>query len=411
MTDGVRAGGLRMVLLATVVAGALGYLIQALIPPMLSESDYLVFTTFWSATYLIVSCLAGVQQELTRASHWAPDGGGARVWSIFTGAGAVVAALVVGAVFSLIGARVFPEDTVPLVLAITVASFGYCLVAGVSGALYGVQDWPGVGGMTIADSVIRAVALAATIAVGGGAVMMGWAIAVPFLVAAVFIWLWRGRRVIAHLRVDVGLPALARNTSATLVASLSTGALISGLPLLLHSLAADAGDGLLASIILVISLTRAPLVVPLVAVQGYLIVQFRESRRHAAVILRWVVALLVVVIVLAALAAWLGPVLLGLLYPGFDRLAPEVFAAVVASAGLTGVLCVTGPALLAASRHRWYVAGWALSAIATIALLIAPMEPMTRILLALVVAPVAGAVVHAIGLVRSSETRAVSATG
>lgn len=410
MTDRVRAGGLRTVLLATVVAGGIGYLIQAFVPPLLSTSGYLTFTTFWSATYLIVSCLSGVQQELTRASRFAPVGDGYRTWRLFTGMAAVAAAVVVALIFAVLGNRVFPNDTVPLIIAVTVAAFGYCVVAGVSGALYGVQDWPGVGGMMITDSVVRAIALAVAVAIGGGAVMMGSAVAVPFIIAAVIVWIWRGRLVRAHLHLDIGLPGLARNASATLLASLATGMLISGLPLLLRSLVPDAGEAILASLILVISLTRAPLVVPLVALQGYLLLQFRESRRHAAAVLRWVGALLVLVAALAALAWWLGPVILGWLYPTFHSLSGGVFAAIVASAGLTGVLCVTGPALLAASRHRWYVAGWLLSAIVTVAVLLIPWDALSRILAALVVAPVAGAVLHAIGLARTRAGVTISAT-
>jgi O-antigen/teichoic acid export membrane protein len=409
MADQARTGqGLRTVLLATVIAGGIGYLIQALVPPLLTQSNYLIFTTFWSATYLIVSCLAGVQQELTRASRFGPNGDGLRVWQKFTATTAITAAVVVLVVFLAIGGRIFPSDTLALVAAISVAAFGYCLIAAVSGALYGVQDWCGVGGMTVADSLIRAAALGVALLLGGTAALMGWAIAVPFLLAVVLIWAWRGRRISDHLQLDVGLSRLFRNTSATLLASLATGALISGLPLLLRALVPDAGEGLLASSILVISLTRAPLVVPLVALQGYLLVQFRENRRHSSVVLLWIGALLVVVAVLSGLAAWLGPVIMDMIYPRFEALTGTVFAAVVASAGLTGVLCITGPALLASNRHRWYVAGWLLSAIVTVAVLVAPGAPEVRILVALVAAPIAGAAVHATGLARTKVPSAIS---
>ncbi|WP_295011508.1 hypothetical protein [uncultured Microbacterium sp.] len=407
MTERSRSGqGLRTILLATVLAGGIGYAIQALVPPLLTRSSYLTFTTFWSATYLVVSCLAGVQQELTRASHSGSTGDGYRTWRSFTAVVAVIAAAIVLVVFLILGPRIFSTDAVALVLALAVATFGYCLVAAVSGALYGVRDWRGVGGMTIADSLLRAGTIGVALLLGASPVLMGWAIAVPFLIAVIVIWAWRGRDVAAHLSLDVGRGQLFRNTSATLVASLATGALISGLPLLLRAFAPDASEGWLASLILVISLTRAPLVVPLIALQGYLLVQFRDSRNHVAVVLRWVGALLALIAVLGALAWWLGPLLLNAFYPRFEALPGGVFSAIVASAGLTGVLCITGPALLAAGRHRWYVAGWVLSAMVTVAALSTPGEPSVRILVALVAAPIAGAVMHAVGLAR---TRAVAA--
>ena len=259
-------------------------------------------------------------------------------------------------------------------------------------------------------AVVRAVGIALALFAGGSAALLAWAVAVPFLVAAIAIWLWRGRRISARLQLDVGMAALFRNTAATLLASLATGALISGLPLLLRALAADAGTGLLASIILAISLTRAPLVVPLVALQGYLLVRFRDARDHVGTILRWIVALLALIGALAALAAWLGPLVLAWLYPGYLPLGGGVIAAIVASAGLTGILCVTGPAVLAAHLHRWYVAGWLISACATVLILLAPWEPLTRILLALTVAPVIGAVVHVLGLARVGIAPAAAVT-
>ncbi|VXB13287.1 conserved membrane hypothetical protein [Microbacterium sp. 8M] len=402
--------GLRAILLATAVAGGIGYLIQAVVPRLVSHETYLTFQTFWSSTYLVVSCLAGLQQELTRASRAGPDGSGHRTWRAFALIAAVTSAVVVAVLFGLIGPHVFPADTASLVAAIALAALGYGLIAAVSGAMYGVQDWTGVGGMTIGDSVLRAIAIALALCAGGSAILLAWAVAVPFLVAAIAIWLWRGRRIAAHLQLDVGMSALFRNTAATLLASLATGALISGLPLLLRAFAADAGTGLLASVILAISLTRAPLVVPLVALQGYLLVRFRDARGHVGIVLRWVVALLALIAALAGLAAWLGPLVLAWLYPDYVALDGGVLAAIVASAGLTGILCLTGPAVLAAHRHRWYVAGWLVSACLTVLILLAPWEPLPRILLALTVAPVIGGIVHVIELARIGTAQEAGVT-
>ncbi|MFK4853263.1 hypothetical protein ACI3KT_16620 [Microbacterium sp. ZW T6_19] len=392
--------GLRHILLATIIAGGIGYAIQ-LVVPVLAPQEYLTFATMWSATYLIVTCLSGIQQEITRAARYDDKGSGFRPWAWFTLAAALSAAAAVVVVFAVIGAQLFPDDTALIVAAIALAAIGYALVAAISGAIYGLKDWSAVAGMTIADSAIRGVTIGLALIAGAGAVTLAWATAVPFLLAAAAIWLWVGRRVRANLTLDVGLAALMRNAGATVLASLSTGALISGLPLLLKTFAADAGADMLASLVLVITLTRAPLVVPLVALQGYLIVSFRDRRDTVnSAILRWVGVVLAAVLALAALAALAGPPLMAWLYASFVQLTPIDFALIVVGAGFTGVLCITGPAVLVAGRHAWYTAGWTTSAIITVVVLMLPFDPHSRILVALLAGPVLGVLVHLVAMRR-----------
>lgn len=394
--------GLRHILIATVIAGGIGYAIQLVVPVIASDS-YLSFATMWSATYLIVTCLSGIQQEITRAASFGERGTGFRTWSWFTVTAALAAAVIVMAVLGALGGQLFPESPAVVASAIAIAAFGYALVAAISGAVYGLKDWPAVAGMTIADSSIRVVTIALALVLGAGAVGLAWATALPFLLAAVAIWLWAGSRVRAHLTIDVDLGELARNAGATVLASLSTGALISGLPLLLNSFASDAGSAMLASLVLVITITRAPLVVPLVALQGYLIVNFRDRRNAvAATIIRWIGLVAAAVVVLAALAALVGPPLMAWLYSSFVQLGPLDFALIVVGAGFTGLLCVTGPAVLAARRHAWYTAGWAVSAAATVLILLLPLDPHGRILAALLIGPIAGVVVHLLAMRRPS---------
>lgn len=396
-------GGLRHILIATVVAGAIGYLIQVLVP-IVAPDAYLTFATMWSSVYLVVTCLSGIQQELTRASRRASDGSGFRTWSLFTLTCAVVATGVIVVFFWVSGPRLFPTDTSGFIGIVALATFGYCLVATISGAIYGLSEWPAVAGMTIADAVIRVILIACAVLAGGSAILLGWATAVPFLLAAIAIWTRVGVRIRRHLVLDVPLRALIRNSSATVMASLSTGILISGLPMVLNALVPDAGAELLASLILVITLTRAPLVVPLVALQGYLLVSFRDRAQHiSGSILRWTAAVLGVVAFLAVVAAAAGPPLMRWLFAGFQVLTPLDFALIVLSAGLTGVMCITGPAVLAMARHAWYTWGWAVSAIVTVSVLLVPIEAHTRVVAALLMGPLLGALVHGIAVVRQSR--------
>ena len=68
-----RDRGLTYVLGATVVAGAVGYVIQAAVPAFTGTDEYIAFSVFWSVVYLIVSALSGIQNELTRSAHPTAD--------------------------------------------------------------------------------------------------------------------------------------------------------------------------------------------------------------------------------------------------------------------------------------------------------------------------------------------------
>src|SRR6218665_2241357 len=204
MTEGdssVNSSGLRYILLATVIAGAIGYAIQ-LIVPVLAPDAYLTFATMWSATYLVVTCLSGIQQEITRAARADDLSSGFRPWVTFTLVAAVTATTAVTIIIGLLGSQLFPEGAVPIVAAIAFAAFGYTLVASVSGAVYGLKDWPAVAGMTIADSVIRAVTIAVALLSGATAALLGWATAIPFLLAASSPSVWVGGRVLSPLCFD-----------------------------------------------------------------------------------------------------------------------------------------------------------------------------------------------------------------
>lgn len=393
--------GLVYVLAATAVAGAIGYLIQALVPGFVPPTEYVAFSVFWSIVYLVVSALAGLQQEVTRAARprRAED---QPAWRVIGGFGLFasgVAALGLGASSTLWAPSLFGAQSGALVTALVVGAVGYCFVALLSGALYGVRDWRGVAAMTITDSTIRLILIVLALAAGASIVVLGWAVAAPFTIAVIGVWLLAGRRVRRDVALDVGLRGLARNSVSTVLASAATGLMISGLPFLLGVTRQGIDSGLLASLILVITLTRAPLVIPLLALQSYLVVMFRdhpESARRRVVV--WSGALLTLSIALAVAAIWLGPWAVQFLYGDRYTLTSAAYALIVLSAGLTGLLCITGPAVLAAGRHGWYVAGWAAASIALVVLLSVPLPRPEGVLIAIVVAPLLGAGVHAIGL-------------
>ena len=138
------------------------------------------------------------------------------------------------------------------------------------------------------------------------------------------------------------------------------------------------------------------------SLQSYLVVTFRDDvAAFGAKFLR-VLAIIVGAGVLLAAAGWLaGPAVFALLFP--DELVPEgwFLATLVFSSALVGTMCVTGPAVLARSRHLVYSAGWVGAAVATVAALMLPLDFTARTVLALLVGPATGLVVHGIYLLRA----------
>lgn len=402
-------GALSFVLGATVLAGVIGYVIQAVVPAFTGADEYIIFSVFWSIVYLVVSALSGVQQEVTRAAHVAAPASGIRTLVGFALLYASGAAVLLVALAPLWAPQVLPPGTLveesgvvfQLVSALAVAAVGYTFVAVLSGALYGVRNWPGVAAMTVSDSVLRLIAIAVALALGAGVAGLGWAVATPFLVAAAGLWLFTGRSIRASLAIDTGMSGLLRNSARTVGAAIATGIMISGLPFLLGITSDQVQPELLASLILVITLTRAPLVIPLLALQSLLIVTFRDAPGRMATRVRlWGACLVLVAAVLSALAVVVGPWVIALLYGDRYALPAPAYAAIVASAGLTALLCLTGPAVLAAGQHGRYLLGWAAGSATLIGFLLLPLPELERVLLALCAGPVVGVLIHAAGLAR-----------
>ena len=127
-------------------------------------------------------------------------------------------------------------------------------------------------------------------------------------------------------------------------------------------------------IILAVTLTRAPLLVPLTAMQGNLIAHFvdeRSDRVRALVTPAGIIGGIGAVGVLAAglVGPWLLRVGFGPQYQASGALLAWLTAAAVAIA----VLTLTGAAAVAAALHRAYSLGWVGATVASGLLLALPL--------------------------------------
>lgn len=395
--------GLRSILLATVAAGIVGYAIQLLAPALLAnDAAYVTFSVYWSTLYLCVAALSGVQQEVTRAAT--PEAGQppSPVLKQFTLIAIAASLAIVVVLAALFGSVILPSSTLLLAVSLGIGVVGYLLVAVISGVLYGLRMWKVAAGLTILDAGIRAVLVLAALATGVGEGWVAVAASLPFGLAFLATWVRVAPRIRGRFRLDVRLGRLLVHTASTVVAATAMGIIMNGLPMLLRLTESDADASVLAGLILAISLTRAPIVLPLLALQSYFISVFRGAAHVVRKrLFGYLGAGAVIIAVLAGLAWLLGPWMIDWLSAGRFAIGPGMMATITASAGLVALMCVTGPALLAERRHAPYLSGWVVTAALTVGALLLPLDLLAGLAIALIVPPTAGLIVHIIALLRS----------
>jgi hypothetical protein len=404
-----RAGsGLGAITIATVVAGAIGYVILALVPKFVTDpARYLEFTSFWSGLYLLVAAVSGLQQEVARASTRAsvelgePSGGLGRLALAFGVGGAAL----VGLSSPLWAPTVFVERPGSLLAALVVALVGYVGIAVLSGVFYGLKLWSAVAVLTITDPILRLGFVVTGLLSGADVSLLGWAVALPSPLALAFVWLVFGRRVRGRFRVDVGPAVLASNAAKAVGGAVGLGVLTSGLPLLLGLSSTSEAKAAVGALTFVMILTRAPLVVPILALQGWLTVFFRDRNEARLRSLLLVESGVLAVSAIAAVVAFLvEPWLLQALWGTRYQVAAPTCAGVVFTAGLTAALCASGPATLASGRHSAYLVGWASAAGLTVGMLFLPLPLVPRVLLAITIGPLVGIAVHVTALSRAAAS-------
>ena len=408
-TDRTEPRGLVLILGATALAGVSGYAIQLLAAALIpSAAGYVQFSAFWSAMYILGSAVGGVQQEVARATQPYATGDEARrsLKPFLLGAVLIVAA--VGSIFAILtGQFAFTTDQVMLEIALVVGLIGYVVTSIATGLFYGVHRLAAVAALVAVDAVVRGVAVVTGLIVGAPLWVLAFAIAVPFGLAVGAVWIAVRSRVRGRYTVDASTGRLGRNALHTVVAAAAIGLLVTGMPLVFTVALADAPAVTVASLTLLVTLTRAPFIIPVMALQSYLIVLFRSSEGlGSARARRWRAPIAAGAVGAVALAWFVGPWAVRLVSSGQYDVGGLTSSLVVLSAVLVGLMCVTGPAILARNNHLAYAAGWLLAAATTLACFLLPLEPVTLVVVALLAGPIVGLVVHGLVIARGSPSRA-----
>ena len=246
----------------------------------------------------------------------------------------------------------------------------------------------------VTDAAMRVVVAAATFALGWGLVGFLWATVCGAIAWLLMMAASPTTRAAARLVAHGDTKGFLRGAAHAIAAAGASAILVMGFPVLLKATSGDLGStgGV---VILAVTLTRAPLLVPLTAMQGNLIAHFVDQRsdrmRALAGPAAVVTGLGVVGVVVAGLA---GPWLLRFGFgPGY-RADGALLAWLTAAAVAIAMLTLTGAATVAAALHRSYSLGWIGATVASTFLLLLPLDLQTRTVTALLCGPLVGIVVH-----------------
>lgn len=403
----VARGSMARVGTATAVTALCGYGVIYLAARDLAPSGFSVFGVFWGAFGLVSGAAFGLLQETTRevrACAYLDVAPTKRTHPLRVGALlGVAAAVVIAGTAPLWSGRVFVEERWLSVALLCAGLAGFCVHTTLLGMLAGINQWTQYGALMVTDAVIRVAIAAATVVLGWHLTGFLWATVGGAIAWLILLVASPATRAAARLLTPGGTATFLRGAAHSITAAGASAILVMGFPVLLKLTSAELGaEG--GVIILAVTLTRAPLLVPLTAMQGNLIAHFvdeRSDRVRALIAPAGIVAGIGAVGVLAAGAV--GPWLLRFAFGPQYHASSALLAWLTAAAVAIAMLTLTGAAAVAAALHRAYSVGWVGATVASGLLLLLPLSLQTRTVVGLLCGPVVGIGVHLVALSRAGR--------
>lgn len=402
---------------SSVLAAASTLVVTMIAQRALTGPDLTEFLLFWSALFTVTGIITGLQPEITRAVGTAraenTGARGARVVTVATLLGAVVAALVFTSSPLWAGHQI-PQSAPLGVAVIALGVFLYALQATMSGVSAGEDRWYLFAAVSGLESAGRLALMLTAALVIPSLVGLEVATVVPMGLWVLLAALTVSGRGLWNARADVDARHLTVNILWSFLTSAAAAVLMMGFPNVLKATgAAESEPVVLGTLILAISITRSPIMIPLQAFQGVAVSAFLKQRhRPVAAFMKPAAAVVAVGSVGAAAAYFLGPLLFRLIYPPAtgSESAYEVVAsgmtlgALVFASALLALMTLSGNMALAVNCHRIYLVGWVVAAVVTLGLaFLIPAPLVPRAVLSLMLGPVCGFVVHMVGVSMASR--------
>ncbi len=392
---------------ATLVTGVLGWVTMVVVARVSGPRDFASFAVLWALFFGIGGAFAGLQQEVTRSTAVAarsPARGAARtrllpVVLVLTLPSAVLGALVVAT-----GAVRVPGTAAGAALAMAAGLVALGLLTYVNGVLAARGDWFDLALVLAGDAVLRTAAVLVAVAVDSSSALP-WAIAVGALAWLPLVAVRTPVRATLGALGSDPVAGLVRRTLTAMGSTVCAALLVAGFPLLLSVLRGhDELTGAIGVLLATLVLVRAPLLVVIYGLRPAIMRAFLdETGSLGRAVARWWLLLGVAGGVATLLAAAVGPAVVRAVFG--DRYSTQAsdLAALTGGSVLIALLVVSGLALVAADRHTASTIGWLASLLLSGTLLLAVPSVRTALLAAVLLAPLAGLVVHALAL-RSART-------
>lgn len=381
----------------------------------LEPADNAMFLVYWGVLFGGFGVVTGISPEAARAAHDAalnlragagsPIGGkprrAGRIATVAIAYGAVFAALITLSGFSW-GRFVLPGHE-SLIGVAALSCFAYTGHLALWGILTGLRRWRAMAALQAGEATTRMVAVLIALVLSGQltALAVGSAVSSAAWLATLVLPSAR-----AHLRrrADVSASQLIGNDLRASGGTAASAALTVGFPVLI-ALTSNRQELLgAAGLLLAISLSRAPLLVPLTAFQGVALSYFMVHRGRGLRALLPILAAIAAVTAAAALAGWLiGPWFFQLLLGHRYYVNGGTLAGLIVAAGLLTVLTIAGMCCVALRAHSVFLAGWVVAVLVAVGVLFVPADLSVRVVLALGLGPLVGVGLQLVGLSRLSR--------
>jgi len=366
---------------------------------VLNEADYTQFLVYWSLLFGAMQIVTGMQNEATRAvsevqlTAGTPTASlGARIMAmpIILGGGLAVIEVLLGlkwAHYVGIGWLVLAVSVLVIV--------NYGCAYAVGGVLAGRHQWGTLAFLNALEPTVRICAVGIVAWLAPSLKSMQLAAVLPALAWLFTILpLWRVREA-TGARGDVAVSRLLSNGVWAMFAAAASAVLLNAFPAIVRVALGSDTSGV-ASLLLGVQLTRAPLMMPVAAFQGIAIAGFVAARQNRVrALIEPFAAVVGLGVLLAGAAALVGPFLMRLLFGAEYALSSAVLGGLTFAAVSIALLTLSGTATIAVGSHRAFMAGWITGAVATVVLLFTmPLPPAVRVITAVLVGPLFGVAVH-----------------
>lgn len=392
---------------ASLVAAGSNFVLMYIGSRTLPAEEGTEFLAFWSLLTGIFGVISGVQNEVTRGVGQVGRGRPRGTRAI---APAVVVGTMVAIILSLfspaIVSRVVPLSGSSGVVALLLTTIGYSIYVTLVGALAGHNWWSHYAALLASEVVLRVTLLVSVLMLGAS--LGGYELAACGATGVTVLYLLFSKksRLAIVSRTDTPFVRSLSKYLLAMVSTTGTAVLITAYGAILKAVAAGTDPLELGGLILTVSLTRAPIMIPLTAFTGVAISYFLQHRdRPVAAVMRPSLVLLVVGAAGGALAWFVGPWIVRFFNSGYD-VPPWVFGALTFSSSFIAILTLFGTVVLALDNHLAYAFGWALAAVVSVVILFAPGELSLRVVCSMSIGPLSGVVGLMIWL--ATNTKAVT---